>query len=340
MDSNRSAIGAGSSIASDATHPSHAGLGRLPDFIIGGAPKCGTSSIHFILNQHRDIALPEQEVLFFDADDPIVHPDFFHTSHGQLRWYDPDDGLGANEAWYASRFDGVSGASLIGEDSTTYLYSEVAPARIAKRLPDAKLIFMLRHPVDRAYSQYWHIMNTGRTSLSFERALSAFPALVLGSTYTPNIKRYLEHFAKERIKVVIFEDFVKNQQGSIDDLTDFLGAARMEISTESSWYNRTYYPVSTVGQRGLNLLGQHVIAQRYRKHMQSDRKRSTSDRAWGKAHYWYFKYINPLLLRAERPPQMKPATREFLTRHLAQRNAGLSDLLGQDMSRYWPDLDV
>ncbi|MCH9807769.1 MAG: sulfotransferase [Alphaproteobacteria bacterium] len=324
----------------DAKTPSAGGPRRLPDFIIGGAPKCGTSSIHFILNQHADIALPEQEVAFFDSDEPVNHADFFHLSKGDLQWFDPEDAAGNNARWYASRFQCASDSPLIGEDSTTYIYSEVAAARIAKMLPDVKLIFMLRHPVERAYSQYWHIMNTGRTSLSFEKAITQIPAIILGSSYLANLKRFMEHVPQNRIKVVIFEDFVANQQATIDELTDFLGASRMSVSENSSWYNRTYYPISPIAQRGLNLVGQQIIAYRYRKHMQESEEYSAADHARGKAHYWYFKYINPLLLRAKRPPPMRPATRDYLLRHLSRRNAGLSELLGRDLSRYWKDLEV
>ncbi len=61
---------------------------RYPDFIIGGAPKCGTTSLHFILDQHPRIGLPDDEIHYFDADDPITHPDFFFHERGELIHYD------------------------------------------------------------------------------------------------------------------------------------------------------------------------------------------------------------------------------------------------------------
>ena len=131
---------------------------RLPDFIIGGAPKCGTTSLHFILAQNPAVGIPEDEVHFFDADDPIGHPDFLFGRPGGLDWYDPCPGNVESLAWYASRFADFTDKPMIGEDSTIYLQSEVAAARIAETLPEVRLIFMLRDPVKRAYSQYWHLV--------------------------------------------------------------------------------------------------------------------------------------------------------------------------------------
>jgi len=164
---------------------------RFPDFIIGGAPKCGTTSLHFILAQHPDIGIPHDEVFYFDADDPIVHPDFLHAKTHTLKWWDPDPSSHSNLSWYAGRFAEFKDKALVGEDSTTYLMSDVAAGRIDKLLPDAKIIFMLRDPVKRAYSQYWHLMKTGRVSQTFEEILISHPSVLLGSTYTPNIRRFI-----------------------------------------------------------------------------------------------------------------------------------------------------
>ncbi len=103
---------------------------RYPDFIIGGAPKCGTTSLHFILDQHPKIGLPEDEIHYFDADDPITHPDFFHDKDGELVYYDNSQENTAFLSAYAARFAPFQDLHLIGEDSTTYLFSQVAPHRI------------------------------------------------------------------------------------------------------------------------------------------------------------------------------------------------------------------
>lgn len=304
---------------------------RLPDFIIAGAPKCGTTSLHFILGQHPDVGIPDNEILFYDADDPIAHPDFLHSREGELVWFDP---AGSEEAldWYRSRFAPFSDKQVIGEDSPTYLFSEVAPARIAERAPETKLVFTLRNPVRRAYSQYWHLMMSGRATASFEDSLISQPSLILGSTYTPHLKRFLDFHDPSRVHIQLFEDFVQDPQTAIDGLTDFLGLARMEVGG-SARFNRTSYPRSQIGQRLVNSIGRHVVAQRYRNHMGQDtsRRRQRID----KLHYRWFKYINPIFLGADKAPPMRDSTRAYLEYHLSARNAGLSDLLGRDVSEVW-----
>ena len=158
-----------------------------PDFIIGGAPKCGTTSLHQVLDQHPDLWVAKNEIYFYDADDPIAHGDFLSIEDGQLKWRDPDDP--AFRAWYADRFADATDGALVGEDTTTYLMSEVAAARIKAAAPDTKMIFMLRDPVKRAVSQYWHLLRSGRTWLSFEAALSTERSIIQGSTYAPALRR-------------------------------------------------------------------------------------------------------------------------------------------------------
>nr|WP_070961517.1 sulfotransferase [Hyphomonas sp. Mor2] len=310
---------------------------RYPDFIIGGAPKCGTTSLHFILDQHPEIGLPEDEIHYFDADDPITHPDFFFEQKGELVHYDNrlenTDFLAA----YAARFEPFKDLSLIGEDSTTYLFSEVAPHRIKALLPEARLIFMLRDPVKRAYSQYWHLVKSGRVTSRFERAIHEQRSLILGSTYRSHLKTYIDLFGVDRVKVVLFEDFVADNQATLDDVTDFLGTARMQVDAGAAWFNKTKYPTNLSGQLTLNQIGQHVVKWRYGDHLETRSGLATKLRQ--KIHYQWFHRINPIFLKADRPQPMKEATRLYLAEHLSRRNQGLSELLGRDLSTIWQDFD-
>lgn len=304
-------------------------MADLPDFIIGGAPKCGTTSLHFILGQHPDIGLPDNEILYHDADDPVVHPDFLKCEDDGVSWYDPESQIARD--WYRTRFTPFEDRNFTGEDSPTYLFSDVAAERIKRHLPDARLIFLLRHPVKRAYSQYWHLVKSGRAVVSFEQALSDHPSIILGSSYARHLERYFDLFGRERVFVQLFEDFIQSPQTAVDRVLAHIGAAPMTVSQD--WYNRTKYPSWPGGQRMLNRVGRHVVATRYGNHMGENttaRRRMT-----GKLHYRWFKYVNPVLLKADRPPEMKPATRAYLEQHLSARNAGLSKLLDRDLSTVW-----
>ena len=311
---------------------------RFPDFVIGGAPKCGTTSIHFSLMQHPDIGLPDNEILFHDADDPIVHNDFFNFDNKQLKWFDPTPENSEALAWYASRFEPFADHALIGEDSPTYLFSEVAAERLKALMPDTRLIFTLRNPVKRAYSQYWHLVRSGRATESFEKTLVNNPSILLGSTYTPHLQRYLDLFGPDRVMIVVFEDFTAAPQQTLDKITDFIGARRFTVDPDKIWHNRTTYPISMTGQLALNHVGRRIVATRYRKHMGGALNRR--ERFLKKLHYRWFAYINPILLKSETAPPIDAETRRFLERHLSARNTGLSALLGRDISQVWDGIDA
>lgn len=105
----------------------------LPNFLIVGAARAGTTSLYYYLKQHPDVFMsPKKEIDFFDVDKNF------------------EKGLD----WYERYFEGYTGQKAIGEASPLYMYLEKVPKRIAKVIPDVKLIFILRNPVDRAYSHY------------------------------------------------------------------------------------------------------------------------------------------------------------------------------------------
>ncbi|MBQ4824492.1 sulfotransferase [Leisingera sp. HS039] len=309
-------------------------LRRLPDFIIGGAPKCGTTSLHFILGQNPQIGIPDNEIHYFDADDPITHPDFLDVRGGDLKWFDV--GLNNEESldWYASRFSEFGGKLLVGEDSTTYLFSAVAARRIKSLLPDVRLIFLLRDPVKRAYSQYWHLIRSARLSCSFEQALSRHSSIILGSTYAPHVADYFNVFGRENVHVAVFEDFLSDKQAFINRITNHIGASEMDAGTLKTWFNRTYYPTMPGCQQWLNRIGGRIVAGRYRNHMEHETR--LTEKIRHKLHYHWFRRVNPVLLKAEKPPAMQPGTAAYLAHHLSDRNAGLSDLLNRDLSAIWP----
>ena len=308
-------------------------MGRYPDFIIGGAPKCGTTSLHFILDQHRDISIPHDEVHFFDADDPISHPDFLAVKNSKLSWWDPSSNNEEHLDWYAGRFKNAKANQMVGEDSTTYLMSEVAPRRIQALLPDVRMVFMLRHPVNRAYSQYWHLVKTARTTVSFEKALLQFPQILLGSGYYAGLLRFIDTFGPDQVKICLFEDFQKDNQAVLDDVVGFLGADPFQLDPEKAWFNKTKYPSNMALQRAANLIGTPLVRRKYQAHMAQSGGRG--QRVTKKLHYWWFKHVNARLMTADKAKPMALETRAYLEKHLSARNAGLSDLMGRDLSEIW-----
>jgi hypothetical protein len=182
------------------------GVSRLPDFIIVGAMKSGTSSLNSALRVHPEVFCPNEEQHFFcERFDKGVE-------------------------WYRQQFRDGGDAKLIGEKSADYLYQAVAVERMARLLPDARVIVMLRNPVDRAYSHYWHARRYKSEQLSFADALDVEPdrvragdgwrAYVDMGRYTPQLERLASLYPRSSIHVVLFEDFKS------DPLATFAGVCR------------------------------------------------------------------------------------------------------------------
>ena len=130
----------------------------LPDFLIIGAQKAGTTSLCTYLFQHPDIKPPRRkEIHYFDS---------------------PEFGLGPR--WYRAHFSPKRDTQLTGEASPYYLCHPHAPRRVRELVPDARLIVLLRDPVERALSHYHHQVRHGREPLSFEAAIDAEPERLAG----------------------------------------------------------------------------------------------------------------------------------------------------------------
>ncbi|MEX2132610.1 MAG: sulfotransferase domain-containing protein, partial [Acidimicrobiia bacterium] len=124
---------------------------QLPTFLIAGAMRCGTTSLNAYLREHDEITVGQpKEVHFFDQN--------------YERGID----------WYLQHFPGSDTAKAIGEATPAYLYFPEVAERIATTLPDVKILLLLRDPVDRAHSHYWHNRSVGREKLEFAEAIAAW----------------------------------------------------------------------------------------------------------------------------------------------------------------------
>jgi len=124
---------------------------QLPNFIVGGALKAGTTSLNYYLKQHPDVYMsPFKEPRYF-AYDPAG------PTNGDSGLHFPVTTL----EQYAELFAGATNEKAVGEVSPHYIISPIAPRRIHDTLPGVKLIFSLRHPVKRAYSVYWQAVRLG-----------------------------------------------------------------------------------------------------------------------------------------------------------------------------------
>jgi len=310
---------------------------RLPDFLMVGAMKSGTSTLHRVLADHPDIFLPDREVYFFDIDDIEQHRDFLGVSKGGWEFFDYEANLDRYLEWYRALFSEARPDQRVGERSTTYLPSRKAPGRIARLLPDARILVVLRDPVKRAYSHYWHLVRVGTTNQTFEDAIRTGPLhLIQRGLYREQLESYHQHFPADQIRVVVFEKLVRDMAAEVASVCRFLEVdpPATPPTADGVRENAARVPSSLAFQLMLNrVLGGNTTA----RYGQAD----LPERSAGKAPPLASRLrrqISRVNLRSRRYPAMPPDAREFLERYYRQENRGLSGFAGCDLGEFWPHM--
>ena len=200
----------------------------IPNFIVVGASRAGTSYLDRFLIQHPDIYLPSRR-----------EANFFATSDFPFLFNGPGDEEMNTEiirTWdrYEMLFDEVTQERAIGESSVFYLYYPGTAQRIYQTRHTMKIIIMLRNPVDRAFSAYTYLLRENRETLTFEEALKEEPRRKsedygpmwfyreLG-LYYQQVKHYTDVFSKDQLKIILYDDFINDLQGTMEKVFRFLG---------------------------------------------------------------------------------------------------------------------
>ncbi len=173
---------------------------RNPDFLVVGAAKAGTTWLQACLGEHPDIFVPGEGEL-----------DFFSLYYD--RGFD----------WYRSFFDKASKETAVGEKSPSYMVTPEAAGRIYSALPDAKLIFLFRNPVERAYSHYCMLARVGAVNKDIDAELRKGTRLVDEGLYFSHLSRFLEYFDPARVKCMVYEDLKTDARSYVKEIYDFLG---------------------------------------------------------------------------------------------------------------------
>jgi hypothetical protein len=179
--------------------------GRLADFYIIGAMKCATSVLHEQLNRRQTFFLTQPK-----------EPNFFN-----------DDALyPAHLDWYRSLFAEAGVQQRCGEASTHYTklptYQHTAE-RLFEHTPDARLIYVIRHPVERLVSHYMHEWSEGRASADISHEVMRNETYVAYSSYARQIEPYLKLFRREKILLVFFERLTSEREKELERIARFLG---------------------------------------------------------------------------------------------------------------------
>jgi hypothetical protein len=212
----------------------------LPDFLIIGAQRAGTTALYEYLRLHPAVAGPAwKEVNYFDV----------HYLRG--------------EAWYRGHFP-IRSRAVVGEASPSYLFHPLAPERVAALLPDVHLIALLRDPVDRALSHYHHEVDLGREPLPFEEALEREEDRMRGELermlrdpsyfshawwnhtylvrgrYAEQLERWLAVFPREQFLVLTSEELFDQSGETYARVLEFLGADAHELDSYPPVFGREY----------------------------------------------------------------------------------------------------
>ena len=218
----------------------------LPDFLIIGVPRAGTTSLYNYMINHPSIKPPLwKEIGFFNEH------------------YTKDI------TWYKSHFPSVllkyyieklkKKKFLTGEASPDYLFHPLAPRRIFEMIPKVKMIILLRNPIDRAWSHYWQSIRKNRETLSFEEAIrkqmkveqetnrekvsqknnygANLNQYISTGIYPPRIKKYMEIFPKEQFLIIKSEDLYDNPQSVLNRISEFLDIPKWNKNN----YNKYQY---------------------------------------------------------------------------------------------------
>jgi Sulfotransferase domain len=177
----------------------------LPNFLIIGAAKAGTTSLYRYLREHPQVHMSEtKELKFFTS---------------RTRWR-----LGLR--WYGKQFEGAGSALAVGEASPSYtrypLYRGV-PGRIARVMPEGRLIYLVRNPIDRMRSQYIHRVLQGREHRQLDEAVFADPSYLDVSRYALQIEQYLSYFVAEQLLILTTEDLRTARAATLRRVYTFLG---------------------------------------------------------------------------------------------------------------------
>ncbi|NJL83829.1 MAG: sulfotransferase [Chloroflexaceae bacterium] len=218
-----------------------------PNFCLIGAAKSGTTSLYEYLKQHPQIFMS-----------PVKEPRYFGLVGETPDFRGPGDAetnrqLVTQTAAYRALFAGVTDEIAIGEASPWYLYLEKAPIQIQQQLPQLKLIVILRHPVERAYSNFLHQVRYRTEPLpTFALALAAEPTRQQNhwrpfwfykqlGFYHAQLSRYYQRFPREQIRVYLYEDLCDRPNVLFEDLFRFLSVDERFLPNLSEQHNVTYF---------------------------------------------------------------------------------------------------
>ncbi len=217
---------------------------NLQHFFIAGAAKAGTTALYYLLSQHPSV-----------CTSVVKEPNYFSNLSNRRDIVKPGAGPGDSSTVWTDTLEGYNALYQFKKQhefrldaSVSYLYSTRAARHISEYSPDAKVILVLRNPVDRAWSHYKHLVRDSREERSFEEALQLEEEriekgwefswhLKQMGLYSGQIQRYFDHFDSENIRIFLFDDIKNDIAGVVRDTAHFLGLPAFNFDFEQKRHN-------------------------------------------------------------------------------------------------------
>ena len=274
--------------------------GRLPDLIVIGAAKAGTTTLHLLLDTHPEIAMTG-----------FKEPRFF-TDPGHLVW----------EGRYRAQFD--SGARLVGESSTAYTRAPAVPGvpeRMAALVPQVRLVYLVRDPVQRALASYteerYHGLDPRPAEEAFADLEDPYNPYVAASRYAEQLELYLAHYPQDQLLVVPLDDLAADPVVTGARVFEFLDVDPHAVTAQPQRVNDRSSKVE-YGRLGLRVR-RSSVGRAVRRIPRDARRRFTDP-------------VRRLLTRPMDRPALSPETQERLRAALAPDAARLRTLTGLELS--------
>ena len=220
-------------------------MDRWPNLFIVGPPKTGTTSLYSYLELVPEIFMSKNKEPHYFAQHHFSKRKFFYQISDKKK--------------YLKLFENAKNEKIIGEASTSYFGDPLAPELIQKVSPDAYIIISLRDPVERIYSNYLQGFSMGTLKLSFHDELE------LGFKYWPDpnryllrlqpemhsecVKRYLKVFDSKQVKILIFEEWIKDVNKTMKEIIRFLGLDSIFVDIIQEIYNPYAIPRGVISQK-------------------------------------------------------------------------------------------
>jgi len=217
----------------------------LPNFIIAGAPKAGTTSLYHYLSEHPQVFMSEPKEVNYFSKEEILQQGLYYK-----------DFKAKDLQEYEQLFETVTDEKAIGEGSVSYLFYPKTPKKIKECIPNVKIIMILRSPLERGYSHYLMDYRLGLVDLTYEDIVYKksnhkyrdlyYQQYVEVGLYYAQVKRYLDLFDKKQIKIYFQEDLREDTNIIIDDLYKFLNIAKTFTTDTDKQHNAFSMPKNKI----------------------------------------------------------------------------------------------